>query len=167
MIDCKQSSIHLGATAIGSAVRASDVKKRQKHLSSREFSPRTLIKHSGSTHYFDMHTLRVENVLLELFSTENSSGRELFLPELYFKSMPDCKQSNIHLGATAIGSADRASDDEIWYKHLSSGELSPRTLFGNHSIKNFQTLFRVESFLLELSQNRIRCDNMSGCCAST
>ena len=26
--------------------------------------------------------------------------------------MSDCEQSNIHLGATTIGSADRASDDK-------------------------------------------------------
>ena len=48
--------------------------------------------------------------------------------DIAFKSMIDCKQSNIHLGATAIGSANRASDDKKRCKH-----------------------FRVENFLLELS----------------
>ena len=40
--------------------------------------------------------------------------------DIEFKSMIDYKQSNIHLGATAIGSADRASDEETKNKRLSS-----------------------------------------------
>ena len=35
-----------------------------------------------------------------------------------FKSMLDCEQSNIHLGATTIGSAERASDDRKIMHHF-------------------------------------------------
>ena len=61
--------------------------------------------------------------------------------DIAFKSMIDCKQSNIHLGATAIGSADRASDEEVLCKHFSSGDLSPRTLSYHHSTQNFECIF--------------------------
>ena len=46
--------------------------------------------------------------------------------------MIDCEQSNIHLGTTAIGSADRAPDDE---KDLNIFEMR---IFSLNSIRNFQ-----------------------------
>ena len=158
MPDCKQSNIHLGATAIGSADRASDDEVWHKHLSSREYSPRTPYQAFRIYTAFRCIHLSSGEHTPRTLSTK-AIRVEQWLPDLYFKSMPDCKQSNIHLGATAIGSADRASDEEESCKPsealiahpmkknrantFSSRDLSPRSFFLS-SFKKFKSIFRVE-----------------------
>ena len=59
--------------------------------------------------------------------------------DVAFKSMIDCKQSNIHLGATAIGSADRASNEET--KEQAPFELRSFSSNSFHSTQNFEYIF--------------------------
>ncbi|CAA3032922.1 Hypothetical predicted protein [Olea europaea subsp. europaea] len=91
---CKQPSVDSGATAIGSTARAPDGKSRQKV---------TEITEGRTKHWRRLHKLE---------STTKSSSAGSKDMKYIFEPMLACKQPNIGSGATAIGSAARAPDED-------------------------------------------------------